>query len=490
MIPLSSRPVSFYALAILASFVGFLRAAFEYQFFGAGFSVHVGWSMPFFYFSIGVVLLVILRFIVQLDWRRCFGAVAIGISLGILPPLIDLGLSGFGSRVVYSYNFIADLQVYPWLFYRADGIPAGECASLWLSVVLTGVYSFLASRNTIRSLAAAAALYLTFHLYLSGIPIATAWMVMGRLPDATTAAGSEGHIVNAVTYFFPFWYAGMSLTGYWALKPYLLRLFLRRVLHILPFTFISLLGAAITNQPETESFLNAACLSLIFYVAAIENDYFDSKFEQSKSPVNRQDIAILRVIAVMIISWLLLLGQMIGFLYLLIYFAAALYHMPDYRARRYFAAGMKIEGVWGWLAFVSGYSIRLPKTLNPEIVVYGFLVFLGWSLISVFKDLKDLRKDKRSGSQSIYLYLRSKGLSISSTHRVLMIFVFVVLLAPSVFYFIRHSLIAAALLALFNVLILVINSRRVLFWKFYLHLGVISCYIGTMVIWFRPLVIH
>lgn len=444
------------------------------------------WFMPFFYFSIGVVLLALFKIVAGLDWRRCFGAVAMGIALGLFPPLIDAVVYGIGTKVVYSYNFFADVAAYPWFFYSGpEAIPAGECVSVWMSVLFAGIYTYLAGRNILRAVLVSLVLFVIFHMYMSGIPIVTAAMVLGKLPDASMTDKPTGHVINAVTFFFAFWYIGIALVAAWVLRPSLLRIFWRRLLHILPFTLISLIGSALAHQPAVESALNAVSLSLLFYIAAVENDYYDALFEKgtNRTGVNRNDISFLRVIALMIISWLAFLGQVIGLLYLLVYLAAVIYHMPEYRARRYFAAGMKIEGAWGWLAFTSGTLLRPAEHPNASLVYYGIFVFLGWSLLSVLKDLKDLRRDKKSGSESLYLFLRRKGWSFAHSQVTIKTAIFVSLCLPIAFFALRGGWFAALGLAAMNIALLILNSSARFFRHFRWHLAVISAYLGFLLYW-------
>lgn len=482
---LSSRPVSFQALAIIAVFVGFLRALFEYQFFGAGITIQVLWFMPYFYFSIGLVLFVLFHSVVGIDWRRSFGAVAMGVALGVFPPLIDLAVSGAGANIRYSYNFFIQPETYPWLFFGgAAGIPIGECASLWMSVVFAGLYAFYVRRSVWRALLISVILYVFFHIYLSGLPIFTAYLLLGKFPDTSMALSSAGHVINAITYFFAFWYIGIALFAYGILRPILAKLLVKRILHILPFCIIAFFGSMISAQPVTEAVLNSICIALVFYICAVENDYFDNLYTGgSRATVNKQDIAFLRIILLMTVAWLIMLGKLVGLFYLLIYLGAVIYQLPQYRARKYFAAGMKIEGLWGWLSFTSGTLITIPKKYQPALLLYGLLIFLGWSLISVLKDLKDLNSDRRAGNESIYLYFRKFGVSLRTSHRFVSFFVFAGMLIPAVVMLLRGGYAGAIALSLLDGMLLLTLMRRRWFIRFKLQLAIICVYLGALLYW-------
>jgi hypothetical protein len=123
------------------------------------------------------------------------------------------------------------------------------------------------------------------------------------------------------------------------------------------------------------------------------------------------------------------------YLLLLQFVASVVYNYPFYRARDYFPANLKIEGLWGATSFLIGWlSAResLPPSavkttvaegaalsaLDADSAIAAFLIFGGFSLLSALKDQKDIELDTRSKTQTLYTFAARKN-QVTATHRML-----------------------------------------------------------------------
>ena len=205
----------------------------------------------------------------------------------------------------------------------------------------------------------------------------------------------------------------------------------QRVNHSLPFAGLVLLGAAATRHfhPGLEpgpwtGLAPAVFIALVvlhlFNTAIVQNDYYDRDADRrgSVSFLGIEEVRFYDITAWLLIATALTVRPRVGALLCLFQVVSTLYNHDFYRGKKHFPANYKIEGIWGWTAFMAGaYTVLHPREQVPStVLVMGFLVFGGWSIFNAFKDYKDIREDHRAGVQTAYVLLKRRGASLRAFH--------------------------------------------------------------------------
>lgn len=419
MTRLEARPHSLAGLVIVCTFTGIFRAIEEYIFFGEKLTGPMGISMIFPYFHIAIGLICLLQFTTQGDWKRIQNAVYLGIFLGIVPPLIDLPLNGFGATVTYRF-FLADTKAgLPFHFYNPSiGVPLGETIVVWLSIIFSGCYALLKTRSLPRAILTWILTYLLMLVQFALVPLLAVKLVVGTSFNANLNTQQTAQATNLAMALMPFWYLLLSLVMFFMIRPVVLHVFLKRFLHFLPFALITIFGGAVTNQITGPVILAAASVLLINFSAALQNDYFDARLGEHAKIIEHSDMQFIHIICGAFLLWLLILNQMTVLPLIVLFSCGILYNYPQFRIKKFFPGALKIEGLAALMCFLTGVMIFDRSHFRPSLLVIALLVFGGWSVLSSWKDLKDIRSDVRLKYKNLYTFLMARGLSLSKAHRV------------------------------------------------------------------------
>jgi 4-hydroxybenzoate polyprenyltransferase len=374
-----------------------------------------------FYLMVLFLYTAILTALTALPWRTCMNVVMAGLFCGLLPPLIDGVVYGLGA---FTYEYVTGFpRTWPWTLYSpGQGLPLGESTALWLSIALSALYVWRKTFSLARAAAAAALAYLAVAYY--GAALAT--LLLHARPS-----GAWGGVA---THVITFGQLGTTVIVYCALQPSVALGLLRRAHHTLPFLLIASVGAALTGRPGVSTWWAVLLLLFAFLVALAQNDLFDRAEDARQGRpayLDAEDVAVLNAIFLLFCATLAAIGSILGYLLLTIFVVSVLYSYPMYRAKRFFPANLKIEGVWGAASFLVGVvSVMTPATsaarpasapvasaFGAETVAALALVFGGWSLVAVLKDYKDLRADARSGVQTVYTLAVRRGWGLRRVHR-------------------------------------------------------------------------
>jgi len=143
----------------------------------------------------------------------------------------------------------------------------------------------------------------------------------------------------------------------------------------------------------------------------------------------------------LLVGSLFVVRPRVGVLLALFQIVSVLYNYPFYRGKHFFPANYKIEGVWGWSAFMIGaYTVLHPRMQLPgPVLVASLLIFGGWSIFNYFKDYKDIREDYRAGVQTSYVLLKKRGFSLRRFHNLMRSITCVGLFIPLFFLFFLGS---------------------------------------------------
>jgi hypothetical protein len=376
-----------------------------------------------FYFQMIWAFTLIVTFIGQVEWRKAVHAVLIGIFLGIFPPLIDVFIYGIGGfHYTYFYGLPTPRQCL--FFDAAQGFPIGESIILWASIGFTAYYVFLKTASWFKTILGAALAYI--FLLNSG------WII----PNLSKTL--EYYCNLSYMIFISLLQLVLALVLYLILNRRVALRLLGRSIHCLPFVLLTLIGAVLSGGIKPMSMLMAFFVFLAGIVTLAQNDLFDREEDAlSGRPayLDRQDVLFLNTI---FISILLVLNSTGGYSYLpllLLFICAVLYNYDFYRAKRFFPGNYKIEGIWGLGAFLAGIMSQEASHFSKEILVYAFLVFGGWSLVSSFKDYKDIESDKAVGNQTGYIVLMKMGLSLQQAHRFIMTIIIACFCVPAIWIF-------------------------------------------------------
>ncbi len=383
-----------------------------------------------------------LAVLIRQPWQRSMNVVQAAVFCGILPPLIDGVVTGPGT---FRYQYVFDFPSgWPWTLYAPErAVPIGESVVLWLTIALMGIYVFRKTASLARAAVALAAAYALVAFHGAILPTAL-----------TLAFPQSGWNMNAevITYG----QLGVTLLLYVVFRPAVALGLLKRAHHTVPFILVCLIGAAMKGPLDGRVLWNASLVFLAFIVALAQNDFFDRDEDarQGRAPyVDREDVVILNTIFLLFVITLIATGSAIGYILFIIFVVSMLYSHPLYRAKRFFPANLKSEGVWGASAFLVGVvasgggevaidpmmlplaqageqSADISATFDRPTLVALALVFCGWSLVAALKDFKDIRADARSRIQTTYTLAVKRGWGLRRVHLSLIYAVGISMIVP------------------------------------------------------------
>ena len=243
---------------------------------------------------------------------------------------------------------------------------------------------------------------------------------------------------------------------------------LKRVNHILPVFFICIAGSVLSNAVHVNLILVVFSVIIACFATLSQNDYFDRNEDDPRRRgynITHSDVDFLNIIFFLVTIFLFFLGINSAIPLILFFAVSILYNYPFYRGKKRFPSNMKIEGIWGGTAFLSGAMTDLHNNEYHTIALTAFLVFCGWSAVSALKDIKDVRADVKSGNSNLLIFLNNNGISLSNSHKIILLFSLLCLSIPPVYFlmsggeFLGISLIVSVIFPLYLLFRKFPNSR-------------------------------
>jgi hypothetical protein len=348
------------------------------------------------------------------------GIVAMGVFLGIFPPILDTLMLGTNTA---SYRYIKDgFSTFSWTLINPTHYSTGEAITLWAVVIVLVLYVFQVTRSLVRSLAALLLSYASI-VFLALGPSSLTWSAFS---DAAPFARSTWTAALSVLQLL------LAQAAYLLLRPQVLARLWRRLPHAAPFVALTFLGGAVAeffapsglSHVERMRFAAVAAILMLelCLIALVQNDAYDrEKDGREATMVTREDAHFFTIVGVLIVLAISLVLPGLGLPMALFLCVSVLYSYDFYRSQRFFPANYKSEGVWGWSAFVlggsAGLSVAQIRTTSSGFLLASLVVFGGWSVFNVFKDYKDIRADYKAKNQTLYVLALRRGADLSRLHR-------------------------------------------------------------------------
>lgn len=427
-----SIPPSPYLIVVVPIIIGCVRVAEEHLWdpslatagFGVGvasFMVASTFHLILFYVLVQLLLAGALALASGRQAEEMLGPVSVGLVIAWLPPLINLVVPERYRRVFsYFWEFHWDL------FARYQAV--GESITLWVMIVVSGIFVARLVRSIPRGLLASLLVYGCAQL------VGWAWPVLSNV--AATIAGSgksgrgltgEGHAImnlSAVLAIFVIY----ALQRREAWLPSLIR-----VNHALPAGLVAAVAARLAAEPWHEALLRGLIMAFAAQLLVVANDFLDHDQDSGAGgvarPVGRQDYVVGVYLQALLVFWVVCFRP-VGFFALILFFALfTLYHLPPLRLKRLFCGAYRTEGLAAGACFLFGAQGDVRGSWLPIATV---LVVGGFSVGVWFKDYKDIPQDRAAGVGTIYTRQMMKGRSLAGIHTFVRCVLSTVLLVPAV----------------------------------------------------------
>lgn len=432
---------SFYVLLAFCVFTGTVRGLEEIVLFGLPLKNSEVITFIHFYLSLAVILTAGIATLGRLPWQKVSCVILVGIFLGIFPPILDFALSP-RSQVFYGFYFIHDWRGIPWFGLKPEfNFPLGECITIWLSIFFSAYYVFYKTRSFWRSALTGLYAYGGFMLFGSLLPMLVTYLVAGNVPTLEHARSLDDSLLRSIVYYNAFAQIALASIVYLLLRLPLLKHLLRRSLHPLPFLLATLCGAASSGKLDGHAWLATAIVFWGSWMNLLQNRLYDLEDDraQNREQISQQDVLFFNTAFLLGLAAIFFTANRMVLPIALMYALAFLYNHPDYRGKKKFPTNLKIEGMWGVGAFAAG-ALSVQQSLPDSLPLVCLLVWGGFSFIAALKDAKDVRSDKRAGTQTLYLKLMALGLSFRRAHAIIFALCMLAFLVPPVIFFVRGVL--------------------------------------------------
>lgn len=455
------RPYHPYPLLIFCVFTGLMRGILELLLHDTPLGNADFLAFVPFYTLLAMLLSLLLSRFAGLAYTEVQKSLLMGIFLGLFPPLIDFLLRP-GAKAFYGYYYLWDLSRLPWLGFMPEfNFPAGECATIWLSILFCALYIAATGGGWLKAIGAAAGAYAIFIFMGSLLPMLVARLTV-NITNETAARALDPMQLRGVLTRLMFTQTLLAFGVYLLLEPKILKLVRYRVTHTLPFVALTVLGGLMAEATAVH-IAQAALLILICGIAlTVQNDHHDAaedRREKTTTP-ERYHVMVINWLTVMAIAATHQFESRAAMATLVAYLCGLLYNYPFYRARNIFPANLKIEGIWALSAFLAGALLNPRLAGTPTVLLTAFLVFGGWSLLSMLKDAKDAEDDAANRVRTIFTLLADHGFAHQKTGRILVLTAIVLFLVPSlIVLFLGRSEAAALSGALALLLIAVVLMK-------------------------------
>lgn len=424
---------NFYVIFIFAAFVGIVRYLLEFI---------LGWRetylsnlavtafISFYLFSIFGYTTILKICIPDFEWKKSIHLVLIGIFLGIFPPVLDAAFTGLGS---FEYPYIMDASSKQYVWF--EDLPPGEIITLFLTMLLTSLVIFIKTQSLFRALAGFVLTYGFIYFFGTALPTAISEIREFFLDNRDSLQQASQFKLDSTyllsfTFLLTFFHVLLTAMIYFYLNQRMFSNVCKRFNHAFPLIFTVLLGYSVYRPISIEAVIFAIIFGYLGVVIILQNDFFD-KDEDALSEkggyVNDDDVKFFNATFLILCATLASNNYVSFYSLILCFIGSVIYNYDFYRGKSFFPSNYKVEGLWGFSAFVGGaslvYDLSEPfehKTAliwSWEYVLFLFLVFGGWSIIAVIKDYKDIESDYAVGNQTAYVLLKKRGNDIFRFHK-------------------------------------------------------------------------
>lgn len=415
-----THPLSFQALFGIVCFVSLARAELEVltsrtiQITAITILNNVA-----FYLQSAYLYALIANWLTRKSLDRVLGIVALGVFLGVFPPIFDVLLGGVDSG---RYLYVVDgFSSWRWTLVNPKHYSLGEAVTLWILTVVLALYVFHVTRSSIRGLVALCISYATVVF----IALGPSTFVYRLLENASPFPSGAWLFVLTLVQL------GIAQVAYLCVRKSVAKRLSKRLIHGMPFIALTVLGNATADlfSPSGLSHTERARLSiltawLIFelcLIALVQNDAYDAEMDRrSHASVTRDDAHFFSVTGIIMVLTTLYALPGLGTPAAMFFCVSILYSYNFYRSKRFFPANYKTEGIWGWSSFILGGSAQLSlaptRSVSPTFLLASFFVFGGWSIFNVFKDYKDIREDYKARNQTLYVLALKRGIRLRKLH--------------------------------------------------------------------------
>ena len=442
------RKASYTGFIIVATIVGFGRWFLEVNIGVAKVNGLLPFAYAFYYVAVGFSFYSILRFVSGMSDRSSLNSARLGLLVGLLPPIIDLGHASVTNTPLlnYSYYLYEDFRFFSAFFYEPQhGFPFGESFAVWLVIFMTLVLTIRETRNPVRIAGAVLGGYAVFLFFLVFLPKGIA--------DYFTS-GTDGFNVdlkmrmtsrNLSTQYHVYFHFAIILLLLFLADSRFRTAVRKRFLHYLPFGSICAAPFIFTTNFGIAAFCTPVLVMFNFLFACIQNDLYDSRSrgknqlkENSGTSTRQEDVLkFFLILLCLLIAYLYGVGNLLFFPQLIFLLLTLLYNLRETRMRYYLLGGQKIEGGWGVCAVWSGLVCLKINPFQISTLLFTIFVFFGWAYISSIKDLKDLLSDNHSGRRTIFSFLTEKFGTLSRAVRVYKLQVAILVVVPWLFLILR-----------------------------------------------------
>jgi len=358
-----------------------------------------------FYLAVASLFALVLRHTLALGEAEAGRAVCAGLLLGLLPPLLD-SLSGSSTAGPYVYFRKLSLSLF------SPGQAPAESLALWAAVCGCGVLGLVLGKGVVRSLAAAAAGYLTVLLC----------SVVSVLVQRSSFR-PEAYLTQA-------WLA-VALAAWLAGRFRHLAGTLPRLVHCLPHALLAACGAAWAGGGLAVMLRRGGLALFLLLLVLVHNDHYDSEFDRDRARApTAHDAWLGHCFWAIVLLELAARAPLLAPAALLLLLVSLLYHHPAFRLKRTFCLSYKLEGAAGLLCLLLGALSGDGSAAGPGLLLPGLLVLGGASLLAVPKDFKDAEADAHAGVPTLHVLLARRGVAPARTQRGLSLAVLAALLLP------------------------------------------------------------
>lgn len=410
---IEERPYRAERIILVILFVGLVRSVEEIYLAYKGYSLLTLAHFTAFYFATYLGFTLLAAILVRRDWKQTSQVIFYGILVGILPPLIDVFVSGPGN---FEYKYLT--KFYPLL--HGEGNPIGEALTVWLSLAAFAFYIYIRTRSVLRSLIGMVAAYAFLIFMVLYYPLAAKFI-------QSTGLEIRGNTARGLAFIF------LSFVLYVSMNTRRFLPSLKRVNHALPWVVLVFLGATVIGGIQAMTWLHALIVLFIHQGIIFANDYYDRDSDRANNRIcilNKDDVFIIHSLIVWIVLIMCFQDRKIGMLYILYVVATIAYHHPSFRLKDIFPLNHMTEGLVAALAFLVGMASASAAQFNAVELLYVLVVSIGFTVGSLFKDYKDIPGDRLTSTRTIYIILQDRGIALEGIHRGVTFMMLCLLLAP------------------------------------------------------------
>ncbi len=350
-----------------------------------------------FYLALILAITALLKLTTGRSPERVLPAVCAGLTLGVLPPLIDVLVYGAGG---FTYGYRSTfLTAFPPLLYDPPSVtPLGECVTLWASMLLMAAYARATGSSWARVALTVLGHYALVVLFLAIVP-SCAMLVRDAYRVVSLDEATSGLLLAVV------------FAAFFVLRPPLAPRALRRLPHTLIAPSLVLLGSAIAGRLDANTALAAAAVFVTALVFTLHNDYYDHREDSAMGRVTlveAPDVPLLT--SFLVPAWLVLLIAhfWVGLAAVLFHLIGAAYHGDPHRLKCVFPLSYKTEGLLALVCLGAGVLTHPRLELGSWQVIALLLTAGGATVCATLKDYKDVAGDRAAGVRTLFVVLSAR----------------------------------------------------------------------------------